>query len=239
MGLGPRWPPPTSPISRHAGPHPCDVSAPPYLEHGPRRTRRVALTFDDGPSERTPAILAVLRRFRAKATFFVVGDRVSGREELLRGILRAGHEIGNHSYSHVRLTGDLGAVASDLGEAKAQILAATGYTPCLFRSPWGYLTPVVLRGARSLGMTTVHWDVGSGDWLSPPIGAAAIRSRVLSRVRGGSIVLLHDAGNRPQTVAALPRILEALRSRGHRPVTASRLLGLRIAGGGERDRRAG
>jgi peptidoglycan/xylan/chitin deacetylase (PgdA/CDA1 family) len=107
-----------------------------------------------------------------------------------------------------------------------RIKEATGFRPCLFRPPYGAYDSRVVSDARSLGMTTVNWDVDPTDWTTP--GSEAIYQRVVSHVQPGSIVLMHDGGgNRSQTVAALPRIIQNLKGRGYHFSTVSQMLGQR------------
>jgi peptidoglycan-N-acetylglucosamine deacetylase len=188
----------------------------------PRSHRAVALTFDDGPSTAyTPSILAILERMGATATFFEEGRHVAGREALMRRILASGDEIGNHSFDHPPDPG-----FDQLAATNRLIHAATGFTPCLFRPPYGLVDPKVESAARDNGLQTVLWSVDSRDDKHP--GAAAIRARVLSLAQPGSIVLMHDGGHHPQTVAALPGIVRGLRAHGLRFVTVTRLLGGRF-----------
>lgn len=181
--------------------------------------RVVALTFDDGPSSFTLQILAILRRFHAVATFFVVGARAAGDPTALRDEIRYGDRIGNHTYAHVnlRLYSDAG-VREQLELTQSIVRAATHCRPRWFRPPYGAVDQRVAGVAASLGLHTVLWSVDPRDWTLPGVGA--IESRVLSAVRPGSIVLLHDGGGyRGETVEALPVILRALRSEGYRFIT--------------------
>ncbi len=190
-------------------------------KHGPRRKRRVALTFDDGPSGYTGKVLRILNRYRAKGTFFVVGDQIPGRTRVLRRALRRGHELANHSMHHSRLPS-----RSDIRRTSRKIKVTTGFRPCLFRPPYGALSPSVVHGARAAGASTILWDVDTGDWTTP--GSGAIYRRAV-HAQSGSIVLMHDGGGpRGQTVSALPAILRNLRSRGYRMVTVTKLLGERF-----------
>jgi peptidoglycan-N-acetylglucosamine deacetylase len=180
----------------------------------------VALTFDDGPSGYTSSVINVLDQHHAKGTFFVIGQEIGGRHEVMRRALRHGHEIGNHTMHHGMLP-----PTSDLRATSSLIDHATGFSPCEFRPPGGAINLAVARGARSLGMTTVVWDVDTRDWTGASSGV--IRSRATA-VRGGSIVLMHDGGgNRGPTLAALPGIISELKRRGFKLVTVSRLLGQR------------
>jgi len=184
--------------------------------------REVALTFDDGPSlAHTPQILATLDRFGAHATFFEEGRHVHGREALMRQILAAGDEIGNHSFSHPHDPG-----YRQLTRTDRYIHRATGFEPCLFRPPYGLLNSKVVAAARQAGLQIVLWSLDSHDEHHP--GAAAIASHVLAAARPGAIVLMHDGGHHPQTVRALPTILRGLRRSGFGFATVSELLGERM-----------
>jgi peptidoglycan/xylan/chitin deacetylase (PgdA/CDA1 family) len=192
---------------------------------GPKPSKaadEVALTFDDGPSRtQTPAILETLDRLGARATFFEEGRHVRGREALMRQILAAGDEIGNHSFHHPVDPG-----AGELASTQAAIRAATGFTPCLFRPPYGELDRKEKAAALADGLQMVFWTLDSEDDQHPGVGP--IRVRVVRRAKPGSIVLLHDGGRHPETVAALPGIVEGLEARGLRLVTVTELLGGRM-----------
>jgi peptidoglycan/xylan/chitin deacetylase (PgdA/CDA1 family) len=193
--------------------------------HGHRR-REVALTFDDGPAPLTLSFVRMLRANGARATFFMIGDQVTGQyDKVLREELRDGDALGDHSWSHPDLALS-GEVLSQLSGARGAIVTASGYTPCVFRPPYGAFNGSVLRIARSLGLATIVWDVDPRDWALP--GTGAIESTVLAQTRPGSIVLSHDGGGpRGQTLAAYPHIIAALRRRGYRFVTVPELLGYR------------
>jgi peptidoglycan/xylan/chitin deacetylase (PgdA/CDA1 family) len=193
------------------------------LRHGPRDGAAVALTFDDGPGAVTAALLDVLARHGAHATFDVLGPRVAAGRSLLRRMAAEGHEIGVHGWEHRVLSAAPGRACADLARASAAIHAACGVRPRVFRAPFGIVSPPLVSRARALGLITVGWDVDPHDWREP--GAEAIERRVLAGVRPGSIVLLHDdrAALAP-TAAALDGILPALAARGLRAVTVSELL---------------
>ena len=201
----------------------CKRGGPPFRRFGPRDRKLVALTFDDGPGLYTAAVIRTLIRYRATATFFVIGNQIRGRERLLRRQLLNGMEIANHTWSHANLAAGGPAATSQLVRTNRAIRAATGFTPCLFRAPYNAYSRALIGRARAAGMMTIQWDTDPRDWSNP--GAATIAARVLSAVRPGSIVVLHDGGgNRSQTVAALPRILSTLTRRGYKAVTVTRLL---------------
>jgi peptidoglycan/xylan/chitin deacetylase (PgdA/CDA1 family) len=197
-----------------------------YL-HGPRR-REVAIGFDDGPSRETPAFVRMLERSRAPATFFMIGKLVSApyRDMLLRE-LRDGDVLGDHTFTHADLTRSGGASAQ-LHQTIAAIRSLTGYTPCVFRPPYGAYDKSVIRSARALGLATVLWNVDPSDYLQP--GTGTIERRILAQVQPGSIIISHDGGgSRRQTLAAYPRVIAKLRARGYRIVTIPELLGFRPA----------
>jgi peptidoglycan/xylan/chitin deacetylase (PgdA/CDA1 family) len=192
--------------------------------HGSSARRMVALTFDDGPSGRTPAILRVLARHHAHATFFVVGRATRGMEPILRHIATSGSELADHTYSHANLLAlGLPGRTRELEWTTALVRNATGIHPRFFRPPYGATGPAVNRLGRRLGLMPVLWSVDSRDWQLP--GTKAIATRVLTHVKPGSIVLMHDGGgDRRQTLRALPAILRELARRHLQPVTLSKLL---------------
>ena len=180
--------------------------------------RAVAITFDDGPSAQTRAILRALRRHDAKATFFLIGRQIPDRERVLRRAAREGHELGNHSTTHSALPGK-----ADIATTSNLITRTTGRPPCVFRPPGGKTSPPLLRDVRRLSMTTVAWDVDTGDWASQL--PAAIRDRALAGVRQGSIILMHDGGgDRAGTAHSVSAVIEGLRRRGYELVTVSEML---------------
>jgi peptidoglycan-N-acetylglucosamine deacetylase len=170
--------------------------------------------------------VSMLEKAKARATFFMIGRQVtaSWRETLLRE-LRDGDVLGDHTWSHPDLTHSPEA-RSQLLRTIGAIRGLTGYTPCIFRPPYGATDSSVQQTARSLGLATVLWNVDPTDWADP--GTAAIEQRVLAQVRPGSIIISHDGGgSRSQTLAAYPQIISTLRSRGYRIVTILELLGFR------------
>ncbi len=205
------------------GPHTLGSS---YHDHGVRDRPEVALTFDDGPGRLTAAILDVLAEAGSRATFNVLGQRVEGREALLRRALDEGHELGNHAYRHERLEGRPLEAYRQVRRTSRAVTAATGVTPRVFRAPYGSVSAGVVRAARLAGHVTVGWDVDPRDYEEPP--APVILERVVRATFPGSIVLLHDDRRALEaTVVALEGILEALGERGLRSVTVSELLAAR------------
>ena len=200
----------------------CKDSGPSPVFSGSGKGKRIALTFDDGPSPYTSQVVSVLKRYHVRGTFFEIGEQVSSAS---RAVVKGGEEIADHSYHH-----ETDPSRSSMAATNSAIRRVTGFEPCLFRPPGGTFNSRVIGDARSLGMTTVIWNVDPRDWSTP--GSDAIYSRVVSAARPGAIVIMHDGGgNRSQTVAALPRIISTLRSRGYHMVTVSKLLGQRTIWG--------
>lgn len=202
----------------------CIPAGPAYVTSGPRSKRAVALTFDDGPSSHTPAVLDILRAKGARGTFFMIGQQVAPNAAIVRRMLAEGHEPADHTWSHSNVSAGGSGAAGSISSTASAIQSASGFRPCSFRAPYGAVGQSLIGLVRGLGMTTVQWDVDPLDWMTP--GADAIYSRIVGRARGGSIILMHDGGGpRSQTVAALPRVIDTLRARGLRFVTVSELLG--------------
>lgn len=184
--------------------------------------REVALTFDDGPDpEWTPRVLDLLRRHRARATFFVVGERVRRHPELVRRAVAEGHEIGNHTWSHRRLDRcERDRADEQLRRGGAAIAAVTGEQPRLFRPPWGLIDPVGLLAAAERGYQVVLWS-GLIRGRSPERDL----DRTLASLTPGAVILGHDGGTtpRPELISAFDRLLERLSADGYRFVTVSGL----------------
>ena len=196
---------------------PAARTSPPARATAARPAGVVYLTFDDGPTPTwTPRVLDLLARYRARATFFVVGRSAATWPGLVRRAYVAGHGVGNHTWSHRRLTGLRGAALSAEVDATSAVIGrATGSRPRCLRPPYGTVDAASAYLARALGLRLMMWDVDPYDWRRP--GAGVIAGRVLSRVRSGDVVLLHDGGgDRSQTVAALQQVLASLSARGYR-----------------------
>jgi peptidoglycan-N-acetylglucosamine deacetylase len=200
--------------------------------HGPSEARCIALTFDDGPNEPyTSDVLRVLREQQVRATFFMMGKNVEAFPETARNIVREGHAIGNHTYTHRSLLLNSNAsVRREIRRTEEVIERTTGQKTRLFRPPYGDKDFLTVRQTRKLGYVMVEWSVTSGDWRMP--GADRIVRNVLKHAHPGAIVLLHDGdrwrhgGDRSQTVAALPTLIRELRRQGYAFVTIPELLGL-------------
>lgn len=191
--------------------------------------KAVALTFDDGPEPGpTAEILAILRQERARATFYLVGRDVERNLDAARAIVTAGHEVGNHSFTHQRMVFCTpGFVNSEVEETDAAIRRAGYAGPILFRPPYGrklFVLPYVLSRT---GRRTVTWDVEAGEEARKQPLPSRIAREILRKARPGSIILLHPmAAHRGPTRAALPLVIRGLHARGYRLATVSELLAL-------------
>jgi peptidoglycan/xylan/chitin deacetylase (PgdA/CDA1 family) len=206
----------------------CTVTGPAYVTNGSRAKKVVALTFDDGPSIYTSRYLDVLEGAKIPAaTFFMIGEQVAGNGALLKRELADGYELGDHTWNHANVSGGGSFASGEITSAANAIQTASGFRPCLFRAPGGAVSSSLTSAARALGFTTIEWDVDPQDWARP--GTDAIYSRIMSQVRPGSIILMHDGGGpREQTLAALPRVIASLKARGYGFVTVGQMIGSQL-----------
>ncbi|SED17581.1 Peptidoglycan/xylan/chitin deacetylase, PgdA/CDA1 family [Amycolatopsis tolypomycina] len=188
----------------------------------------VALTFDDGPDPAgTEPVLDTLKTRQVPATFFLIGRDIAAHPDLAKDIAAAGHELGNHSFSHDRMIGVTPSWVADEVEATDALIRATGYTGDIhFRPPNGKKLFALPRYLASHGRTTITWDVEPDSAGTPD--AATIAKTTVDQVRPGSIVLLHPMyAAREPTRQAIGPIVDALKQRGFRFVTVSQLLAAR------------
>jgi len=200
------------------------LSRTPYIVSGGGQVREVALTFDDGPSEYTPKFLEILKTEGVGATFFTVGSMYSTFGPTASLATEDGYPIANHTFNHPPMNSlSPSDQASQVDRTTDLIKGAGIQAPNLYRPPYGAYDAASLAITKKRGMLLVLWDVDTLDWERP--GVDAIVSNALSRVKPGSIILMHDGGgDRSQTLAALPRIIKGLRDRGYRMVSVPRLL---------------
>jgi len=195
---------------------------------GDPRRRAVALTFDDGPSEGTPAILDILAQYRVPATFFQVGSNVERLPDVARAVAAAGHAIGNHSYAHPLFCFKSPAfIEADLRRAQQTIRAHTGVAPEWFRPPYGVRWFGMGRALRNLSLTGVMWTAIGYDWKR---NSDAVFGHLATSVSNGAILCLHD-GRELQaspdiraTVEAVRRLVPTLLEQGYEFETVTRLL---------------
>ncbi len=185
----------------------------------------IALTFDDGPhGSNTPRLLSILEMYGAKATFFVVGSRISGREAILQRAIADGCEIGNHSYGHETLTRTSHAkTVQTLNSTSDLIQSACGVRPTLMRPPGGAVDTRTMQTIGSLGMSAIMWNIDTLDWKTR--NPQATISCVLNNVKDGDIILMHDIHS--TTVDACGALIPELINRGYQLVTVSQLAAAR------------
>ena len=195
-----------------------------------RRSKQLALTYDDGPNDpHTLRLLEVLTRHNVHATFFLIGRYVQHRPEIVRELIKAGHVVGNHTFTHPLLIFK-GAreIRLQLENCTRALTDAVGEHSNLFRPPFGGRRPAVLRIARRMGQEPVMWNVTGYDWNAP--SAEHIERKVTSQVRGGDVVLLHDGGHREfgadrsYTLTATDRLISRYKSEGYEFVTIPEMM---------------
>ncbi|MCK6076859.1 polysaccharide deacetylase family protein [Paenibacillus silvae] len=200
-----------------------------FKTNGPS-TKQVALTFDDVPDPRfTGQVLDVLKKYKVRATFFVVGSRAEKHPDLVKRMVKEGHVIGNHSYNHPEFSKlSMTAFRRQILRTGDIIQRLTGYTPKMIRPPYGDINEEQLRWARKQRYSIVNWNVDSLDWKGLP--KEKVKHNILAAVKPGSIVLQHAGGgtgsNLKGTVEALPEVIEELRNQGYDLVTLDEMLKL-------------
>jgi len=193
------------------------------LMKGNPAKRQIAITFDDGPHPAyTPKLLAILKQYNAKATFFVVGEKAELYPDLIRAELAGGHAVGNHTYHHINLTKvPLQDVAVEIQACGDVLKAITHKEPSLFRPPGGDYNTKVGQIANDLDYTIILWTDDPGDYANP--GEKVLLGRTLKRVGNGGIILIHDGVQ--ETIDILPTILQTLKDRGYQFVTIDQMTG--------------
>lgn len=179
----------------------------------------IAFTFDDGPNyETTSMILDVLEEYNARATFFMVGNRVSGNEEILNREISIGCELGNHTMTHKNYGSNV--TVADISDASDTIYDACGQYPTMFRCPGGIITALIQRECSSEGMPLAYWSVDTKDWELKD--SEKVYDNVIDNVYDGCIVLMHDIYL--PTAEAVENIVPKLIEEGYQIVTVSELI---------------
>lgn len=186
-------------------------------------SKDVAITFDCAwGAQDIPDILEILKKNDVKATFFIVGQWAEKFPEVVRQIAQGGHDIANHSYSHLRMGAiDSGRVSSEISLCGEKLKKITGNKVELFRAPYGDYNNTVVREAKSLGYYTIQWDVDSLDW-KPGISQESIISRISQRVKPGSIILFHN--DTVHTATILPSVIKMLKDQGYNLQPVSKMI---------------
>jgi peptidoglycan/xylan/chitin deacetylase (PgdA/CDA1 family) len=191
-------------------------------------TKCVALTFDDGPGPFDARLLQILKENDAKATFFLIGNKVAANPAGAKAIADAGMEIGSHTWEHPNMTTiPTEDIATQFTKANDAINAATGRTPVLYRPAGGLSDPVVRQAAGQAGLAEILWDIIPFDWANDS-NTAATRYMLMTYIKPGSVVLLHSTYS--STVDLVYQFIPVLKANGYRMVTVSELLGSRAPG---------
>ncbi|GLS03786.1 hypothetical protein GCM10007860_09310 [Chitiniphilus shinanonensis] len=203
-----------------------------YWIEGPGESKVVAFTFDDGPNPiNTPPLLKVLKKHGVHATFFQLGMWVEKYPDLARKVLADGHVLGNHSYDHP-YAGKLSNTVfweDQVAKTQAVFQRVLGFTPTLYRPPYGEITDSQVELLRDKGIKVISWSVDTRDWLSARSmnGDAQIEGMVTQYVHPEAIVLMHDGGGpRDHTVEAVDRLIGNLKEQGYTFVTIDKLIGV-------------
>lgn len=197
--------------------------------HGNQKSKKIALTFDDGPDHRyTVRILDILRKHHVSATFFVLGKLARKNPQILKRMVKEGHTIGNHSWSHTDFTKlNQKEITQQLAMTNREIQKWTGKTPLFFRPPFGAMDRLVVDAVSEQGYAVIYWDVDTKDWQGK--SADKIIQTVKKNMHAGSIILFHSAGGPKSldgTIQALPKLISFLQKQGYELVTIDQLIDL-------------
>ena len=195
-----------------------------------RGSRQLALTYDDGPNDpHTQRLLEVLARHNVQATFFLIGRYAQQRPDIVRELVKSGHVVGNHTFTHPLLTfKSEQELRSQFENCERALTDAVGEHSKLFRPPFGGRRPGVLRLARQMRLEPIMWNVTGYDWNAT--SAEQVERKVVNQVRGGNVILLHDGGhldfgaNRSFTVTATDRLISRYKSEGYEFVTIPEMM---------------
>lgn len=187
--------------------------------------KMIALTFDDGPTDKADEVLRILEETNTQATFFVIGKDIEKHPHEFKKLVDAGHEIGNHSYSHQRMVLKSWQFINTELDRTYQLISTSGYTgPIHFRPPYGKKLFLLPYSLSQKNMKTITWDVAPETDAQIASNTNAIVQHVLEKTRSGSIILLHPWYGAQQTRDAIKPIIEGLKNQGYEFVTVSELL---------------
>lgn len=196
----------------------------------PRGTKKLALTYDDGPNDpHTGHLLDILAKHDVRATFFLIGRYVQQRPDLVRRHVEFGNPLGNHTWDHPNLIFSTPtSLREQLAKTSLAIADAAGERPKLFRPPFGGRRPGVLQTARAMGMTPIMWNVTCYDWSAK--SNETIEQNAHRQIHGGNVILLHDGSHRAfgvdrgWTVKATDHLIERYKGEGYEFVTVPEML---------------
>lgn len=188
------------------------------------KEKKIALTFDDGPSEFTLEVLELLKKYNAKAAFFCIGKNIEKHPEIVKQIIAQGHLVGNHSYSHSKFFDfyNAGQIQEEIEKTDALLEKLTSKKINFFRPPYGVTTPSIRRALKLTEHKTIGWNIRSLDGGTK--NQELILNRITKRVSPGGIVLLHDTGE--HSVLVLEQFLQFLQQNNYQVVSIEELLNL-------------
>ncbi len=202
-----------------------------FYTDGPKSKKAIALTFDDGPGTFTPQVLEILDKYKVKATFFMNGDQVQLRPQIAKDVAARGHEVGDHTWSHINFYAYEKKNGTEKTKAKVReeirlskdLLEKTWGNPVtILRMPNGFHRPWMKEIAKDFGVSLVNWTFGE-DWLK--MTEEKMEKEYLAQVRPGAIFLFHDGGRgREKTINILPKLIEKARRQGLAIATVSEIL---------------
>ncbi|MNX35645.1 Peptidoglycan-N-acetylglucosamine deacetylase [compost metagenome] len=194
--------------------------------HNPSETeKKIALTFDDGPSIFTLEVLELLKKYNAKATFFCIGKNIEAHPEIIKQIIAEGHLVGNHSYKHSKFFDFYNAkkIIEEIQKTDQLLEKYTSKKINFFRPPYGVTTPSIRRALKTTGHNVIGWNIRSLDGGTKDQNL--IFNRIIKRVSPGGIVLLHDTGL--HSVLVLEQFLQFLQQNNYKVISVEELLNLK------------
>ena len=199
------------------------------IRRGDENQKLIALTFDDGPDEDyTPQVLDILKKYNIKATFFTVGEKVEWHPEIVKRQYEEGHEIGNHTFTHINVCHrGYDDIYKEISQTQEAIKKVIGIEPKIFRPPYRAINKEMCSIVKEKDMNVILWsELDPRDWSNP--GVYYISNTILTKVKNGNIILLHDYNNKrastSQTIQALDTVIPALKEKGYKFVTVSELI---------------
>jgi len=196
-----------------------------YCNNSSETEKKIAITFDDGPSVFTLEILELLKKYNVKATFFCIGKNIETHPEILKQVIADGHLVGNHSYNHSSFFDFYNAkkVKEEIEKTDALLEKYTSKKINFFRPPYGVTTPSIRRALKKTGHKVIGWNIRSLDGGTK--NQSLIFNRIIKRISPGGIVLLHDTA--PHSVFVLEQFLQFLQQNNYKVISTEELLNLK------------